>query len=160
MVGSTAILTPAATAEDFRVARTLFREYVASLGIDLSFQGIDAELDDLPGKYAAPAGLILIARDAGGDPLGCVALRPLADPASCEMKRLYVRPAARGLDLGRRLAQAIIDRARLIGYARISLDTLPTMAAAQALYASLGFRGTAAYYASPVAGTIYLALDL
>ena len=140
--------------------RRLFRDYAHALGVDLSFQNFGAELDGLPGKYAPPGGQILIARDEAGRAVGCVAMRPLAEPATCEMKRLYVRPEARGCDLGRRLAAAIITCAKDAGYARLRLDTLGSMTAARALYASLGFQATDAYYDSPIPGTLYLALDL
>jgi len=135
-------------------------EYIKALGVDLSFQDVDAEFAELPGKYAPPAGIILIARDHEGYPVGCGALRPLAEPGTCEMKRLYVRPQARGQDLGRRLAEAIIDYSRRANYARLLLDTLASMHAAQKLYASLGFRATAPYNSNPLPGTLYLGLDL
>ena len=144
--------------DETELVRQLFTEYIDSLGIDLFFQDVDAELADLPGKYAPPRGTILIARLAAGDAVGCVALRPLS--GICEIKRLYVRPQARHQDVGRRLAEAIVNAARAMGYTRAVLDTLPSMRAAQALYASLGFRPTEPYYRNPVPGTIYLALDL
>lgn len=147
-------------AEDLAAVRGLFLDYVASLGIDLAFQGIEEELAGLPGKYAAPGGAILLARAADGQAVGCIALRPLPVPGECEMKRLYVRPVARGQDLGRRLALAVIGQARAAGYRRIRLDTLATMQAAQGLYAALGFRDTEAYYENPLAGTRYMALAL
>ena len=153
-------IAPARFPDDTDIVRRLFAEYIDSLRVDLSFQDVDAELADLPGKYAPPAGMILIARDNADYPVGCVALRPLPEPAACEMKRLYVRPQARGQDLGRRLAEQIIAYAREAKYARILLDTLASMHAAQKLYASLGFRPTAPYYANPMPGTLYLALDL
>ena len=145
---------------DIEAVRSLFREYAASLGIDLSYQGFDAELAGLPGQYAPPRGRLVLARDHRGEPAGCVALRPLPELGACEIKRLYVRPQARGHSLGRRLAVAIVAAARDARYSRIRLDTLASMTAAQELYTSLGFRQTEPYYASPVAGTIYLALDL
>ncbi len=146
---------------EIEVARTLFLEYTASLRIDLSFQGVIAELAGLPGNYAPPRGQILIAWSREGQhgpahAVGCVAMRPLTEEGYCEMKRLYVRPQARGQDLGRRLAQAIISCAREAGYARMRLDTLVSMQAAQALYASLGFRPTEPYYDNPIQETRYM----
>ena len=129
----------AATAADVADVRGLFEAYAASLEIDLGYQGFAAELAGLPGSYAPPAGALLLARDAAGPALGCVALRPLADAGVCEMKRLYVAPAARGLGLGAALVAAILAEARRIGYREIRLDTLPTMASAIALYRRAGF---------------------
>ena len=150
---------PAETPEDIAAARGLFRAYVDSLAIDLGFQDVETELATLPGKYAPPEGAILLARDADGRAVGCVALRPLAE-GICEMKRLYALPKTRGTGLGRRLAEAILAEARRAGYRRILLDTLDSMAAARGLYAALGFAETAAYYANPTPGTVYLARDL
>jgi putative acetyltransferase len=150
----------ATTSDDVAVVRALFTEYIAGLGIDLSFQDVEAELADLPGKYAPPTGAILLARDSAGLPVGCVALRPSAASGACEIKRLYVRPEARGHDLGRRLATEILSFAQEVGYKRVMLDTLAPMQTAQALYTSLGFQSTAAYYDNPMPGTIYMARDL
>ena len=151
-------IQPVSTAEDLAYARDLFREYAAGLGVDLCFQGFEDELATLPGKYAPPAGRLLLAR-RGAEVLGCVALRPLKDGA-CEMKRLYVRPAARGEQLGKRLAERICQEAREAGYLRICLDTLPSMGAAQKIYADLGFREIEPYVFNPVAGVKFLALGL
>jgi ribosomal protein S18 acetylase RimI-like enzyme len=151
-------IRPAVFPHDLPVVSALFREYADSLGIDLGFQDFDAELAALPGKYAAPRGRLLLAW-RGPALLGCVALRPIDDDA-CEIKRLYVRPAARGLGLGGTLAVRICDEARADGYARICLDTLPSMAAAQKLYQSLGFLPIAPYTFNPVPGTQFLALTL
>ncbi len=141
---------------DVAVAADLFRRYAASLPIDLGFQGFEAELATLPGKYAPPAGRLYVAW-RGDEPLACIALRPLAgSPERGEVKRLYVVDAARGLGLGRRLAQQVIDDAGAIGYRALVLDTLGTMTAALALYRSLGFRDIPAYYDNPVPGTVYL----
>ncbi len=145
---------------DIAGARILFAEYIAGLGVDLSFQDVDAELADLPGKYAPPAGAILMAHGLAGQPVGCVALRPSAASGVCEIKRLYVRPEARGHDLGRRLAVEILRFAKEAGYKQVLLDTLASMRSAQTLYGSLGFQPTAAYYDNPVPGTIYMARDL
>jgi putative acetyltransferase len=138
-----------AQATDVETVRLLFREYGAGLGIDLSFQDFDAELADPFAVYET----VLIADG------GCVALRRI-DGASCEMKRLYVRPEARRSGLGRKLAEAVVAEARTRGYRRMLLDTLPTMRSARALYASLGFRETEPYRYNPVAGTTFLELVL
>ena len=151
-------IRPALIPGDLEVVRRLFREYADGLGIDLCFQDFEAELTSLPGKYAQPAGRLLLAWD-GDTATGCVALRPLEDGAS-EMKRLYVSPQARGAQLGRRLAERICNEARAAGYLRICLDTLPSMTAAVALYTSLGFRPTAPYVFNPVPGAMFLALEL
>lgn len=140
--------------EDLATIATLFREYAASLSIDLGYQGFEAELAGLPGAYAPPDGAFLLAVLPDGVPAGCVALRRLG-PDTCEIKRLYVRPVARGRGAGRALAEAVIAAGRAAGYAAICLDTLPDMLAAQALYRELGFEAIEPYYASPVAGTLF-----
>jgi putative acetyltransferase len=148
----------AETATDIAQVRELFLEYQATLGVDLCFQGFAEELASLPGSYARPAGRLLLATN-GSAVLGVVGLRPI-NGTDCEMKRLYVRVTGRGAGLGRRLAQALIKEARLAGYNRLLLDTLPTMNEAQALYRSLGFVEITAYCHNPIAGARYMALDL
>jgi ribosomal protein S18 acetylase RimI-like enzyme len=139
-------------------ARALIEEYAASLGIDLEFQGFDAELASLPGDYAPPGGRLLLAR-VDGQSAGCVAVRPL-DAGLCEMKRLYVRPLFRGRGLGRELAEAAVSAARAAGHRAMRLDTLATMGAAQGLYQELGFRPIAPYRHNPHPGTEFLELAL
>ena len=152
------VIAEAKEAADLAACRELFREYQRSLGVDLAYQDFDRELATLPGKYASPRGRLLLAR-RGDLLLGCAALRPL-DARECEMKRLYVRPAARGTGLGRALAEALVAIALGQGYSRMRLDTLPAMRPAQGLYERLGFRDTGPYYDSPVAGTRFMALEL
>lgn len=139
-------------------ARALFLEYAESLGFDLGFQDFEAELRGLPGAYAPPGGVLLLARVAK-EAVGCVGLRPLA-PETCEMKRLYVRPEARAGGAGRALAEAVIEVGRELGYRRMRLDTVPTMTAARALYRSLGFREIEPYRFNPIPGTSFMELDL
>jgi GNAT superfamily N-acetyltransferase len=150
----------AATTDDFAEARALFQEYAAWLAVDLCFQGFAEELATLPGAYAPPRGMLLLAGPAGAT-LGCIALRPLTYDESplgavAEVKRLYVRPAARAMGLGRRLVQAVIEGARALGYVELKLDTLDRMAEAHSLYAKLGFRACAPYYDNPLPGAVYM----
>jgi GNAT superfamily N-acetyltransferase len=155
-------LVQAETPEHLEAARELFREYAASLNVDLCFQGFDAELAGLPGEYAAPQGALLLAY-ADEHLAGCGAMRPLpdGDPANaCEMKRLFVRRAFRRFGLGRLLAQALIDRAAGAGYSAMLLDTLDEMESARELYASLGFEEVAPYYYNPIPGAHYLKVQL
>jgi putative acetyltransferase len=143
---------------DADTVRGLFLEYAQSLGFSLCFQGFDRELALLPGDYVPPRGCLLLAK-AGDAAAGCVGVRPL-DAGLCEMKRLYVRPAYRGVKLGRRLAEAAVAAARTLGYRAVLLDTLPAMRAARGLYASLGFTPCAAYYDNSAVGSVCLELRL
>ena len=155
------LITPVSS-DDIELTREIFREYADGLGVDLCFQGFEAELETLPSDYVAPRGALLLAlvEDA---PAGCCALRPLDSvdyPNACEMKRLYVRKAFRGFGLGRQLVESILDGARRAGYACVLLDTLDDMEAARGLYGELGFREIAPYYHNPIAGAHYLKADL
>jgi putative acetyltransferase len=142
--------------------RAIFREYAASLAVDLSFQGFDQELQDLPGEYAEPNGCLLLAL-VDGAVAGCGAYRRITDvddPNACEMKRLYVRQAFRRFGLGRQVAQALIDEARQARYSSMLLDTLDDMEAARELYRSLGFVEVPPFYFNPLPGAHYLRVDL
>jgi putative acetyltransferase len=151
-------LAEPAGATDWALARALIEEYSSGLGVDLCFQDIARELRELEREYGPPTGALLLAR-ADGCLAGCVALRRLA-PGVGELKRLYVVPAARGTGAGRALVEAMLMRARALGFARLRLDTLATMTAAQALYRSLGFRPIAPYRLNPLPGAAYFELDL
>ena len=151
-------ITRAATGDDIATIRVLFHEYQELLGVDLCFQGFEAELNGLPGAYAPPSGRLLLATHEDA-PVGCVALRS-AGASRSEMKRLFVRPAARGLGVGRALVSLVLDEARAIGYSEVVLDTLPTMTEAQRLYEKFGFHDISAYRPNPVHGTRYLAKRL
>jgi len=144
---------------DIRNARTLLEEYAAWLGLSLCFQNFDKELAELPGEYAPPSGRLLLASE-GNQIAGCIALRRIR-AATCEMKRLFVRPEFRGRGLGRVLVERIIDEARQIDYTQICLDTLPgRMDQAIALYQSLGFKEIEPYYNNPVVGAKFMELRL
>jgi len=148
--------------EDWEATRAIFCEYRDSLAVDLCFQGFDAELAALPGDYAPPGGLLLLAL-VDGAVAGCGAFRPLPDADyanACEMKRLYVRPAFRRFGLGRLLAHALMDRATEAGYSAMLLDTLDEMEAARGLYQSLGFEDVPPFYFNPLPGAHYLKAQL
>jgi ribosomal protein S18 acetylase RimI-like enzyme len=155
-----ASIRAAVSPADIAQAILLFRAYAASLPIDLAYQDFEDELASMPGKYAPPAGTILLARTANEAAIGCVALRPLDPSGCCEMKRLYVSPQGRGLGLGRALVNAVISEAERIGYREMRLDTLPGMNEAISLYHRSGFREIAPYYDTPVVGTIFMACPL
>jgi GNAT superfamily N-acetyltransferase len=144
--------------DELPVIKQLFQEYAASLNFDLDFQDFREELETLPGKYSAPLGSILVAKE-NGEILGCVAVR-LLGPEICEMKRLFVKPAHRRKKIGRELAMAIIEEAKRLGYRAMRLDTVEAMKEASALYRGLGFQPIDAYYYNPIPGAMYLELKL
>lgn len=162
-----------ARSDEMPTVRELFREYAASLNLDLGYQDFEDELATLPGKYARPAGRLLLAFD-GDQPIGCIALRPL-DPGTCEMKRLYVRSSHRGLRVGEALIARFVEEARKVGsqdeksldyghvpgYQRVVLDTVyPLMSAAIAMYKRVGFREIPPYCPNPMRGALYMEFRL
>jgi putative acetyltransferase len=151
----------AETPEQIAAARELIMEYAAWLEFKLCFQGFDEEINTLPGKYAPPAGRLLLAL-WDGKPAAVIALRPLGDTVEiCEMKRLYVRDAFRGHGIGRVLAERLIAEAAEIGYTSMRLDTVPgKMDRAIAMYRELGFTEIAPYYNTPVGQTLFMELAL
>lgn len=161
--GTVAIDVRVALADsDLAAIRQLFIDYQSELGIDLCFQGFDEELATLPGIYAEPAGILLLAT-VDGAPAGCCAFRPLPNTDhlnACEMKRLFVRRAYRGFGLGRMLVDQTMARAQIAGYTTMLLDTLNDMEAARALYEEVGFTEVAPYYHNPLPGAHYLKADL
>ncbi len=155
-------LRPAQFPDDLETVRDLFVDYQAGLGIDLCFQGFDAELAGLPGDYAPPFGALLLAL-VDGQPAGCCAMRALNNSDhlnACEMKRLFVRPAFRGFGLGRLLVERVLSEGQLAGYTTMLLDTLSDMETARALYQEAGFVEVAPYYHNPIPGAHYLKVDL
>jgi GNAT superfamily N-acetyltransferase len=152
-------IVPVATPEDLAIVRQLFEEYWQSFGFTPCFQNFAAEVAGLPGYYAPPAGRLALAFDDGGEPAGCIALRPV-DPSRAEAKRLYVRPAYRGQGTGLALLEWVIGEARAAGYREMLGDTMPAMQRALAMYARLGFEQTGPYAPNPTPGAIYLRLAL
>lgn len=154
-------IVQATSRKDLYEVRRLFREYETHLNVDLCFQQFESELATLPGKYAPPSGMLLLATD-GKMAVGCGALRKIESLGNrtCEMKRLYVCPDARGLGVGKRIALQLIQDAIRLGYTTMALDTLDRLKAAINLYQSLGFVSTQPYYDNPLSDVIYMTLDL
>jgi ribosomal protein S18 acetylase RimI-like enzyme len=149
----------AKTKNHLLIIRQLFKEYGTAIGIDLSFQQFDDELNTLPGKYSSPGGGLFIAM-INARPVGCVAFRPFEIPGIAELKRLFVRLEARGKNIGEALSVHAIDAAKNAGYSCIRLDTLPTMHSAQKLYLKLGFKEIPPYRFNPFTGAKYFELEM
>lgn len=151
-------IRPARFPDDLDVVVAVFREYIGSATVSLEFQDYEDELSNLPGKYAAPRGRLLLAW-RNNHVVGCAGFREV-DANTCEMKRVYVRAGIRGQNIGRRLVEEVLNAARSAGYTRICLDVLPEFTVAQRLYESLGFTPTPPVTFNPVPGTLFLGLDL
>ena len=148
----------AETAEHYRQTQYMFQQYAASLEFNLESQEFDKEVNTLPGAYAPPAGCILLAA-ISGQFVGCVAFRKIGE-SICEMKRLFVLPQYRADGIGRLLARSIIAEAEKTGYQQMRLDTVASMTAANALYASLGFQAIEPYCYNPLEDAAYYELTL
>ena len=151
-------IRPVAGLGDLDAVRGLLRQYGAIPGVGECVVGFAAEIAGLPGRYAEPDGVLLLAT-VDGRPAGCGALRQLAG-GLCEMKRLYVDPSARGSGLGRALALRLIEAGRERGYHAMRLDTLPFLESAIALYRSLGFREIERYDDGSPQNALYFELPL
>lgn len=164
-------IAKAQSAEDLSTIASIFTAYTTWLNIDLTFQDFTTELASLPGKYAPASGVLLLARRTSDlEPLGCIALRALPPSASnvddsnssqtCEGKRLYVVPSARGLGVGRALVKECLSIARAAGYKEAKLDTLPHMRSAIKTYEAFGFVECEKYYETPLAETKFMRVEL
>jgi len=153
------IVAPARSSIELISAAALFRAYAKSLPVDLGAQGFSQELDSLPRLYGPPGGELLLAK-RGDHVLGCIALKALEPPRIAGIKRLFVRPQARKLGVGKALVAAVIAAAGKLGYGEIKLDTLPQMEAAIALYKSNGFAPIPPYGSHPYPGLVTLGLSL
>ena len=149
-----ALTIRAAELSEMDEVRQLFREYQTELDVDLCFQSFEEELESLPGKYAPPEGQLLLGF-VDGIVQGCVAFRRL-DAGVCEMKRLFVRPAARSVGLGRELVAEILSQAKSAGYESMVLDTLDRLHSARLLYERAAFVEVPAYYENPLEGVMFL----
>ncbi|MEZ2130826.1 MULTISPECIES: GNAT family N-acetyltransferase [unclassified Sinorhizobium] len=151
-------IIPARTQSEVDIIRVPMQSYVNDINVDLSFQNVDAEMAQLPGEYQPPSGELLLAL-VNDQPIGCVALHQIGLASHAEVKRLFVRPEARGTGAGRELLRAVTQVAKVLGYKRIVLDTMPTMKAAIGLYEALGFKQVPAYW-NNILPVIYFGKDL
>jgi ribosomal protein S18 acetylase RimI-like enzyme len=139
--------------------KILFNAYLQELNEDLCFQSFDSEIDNPLYKYSAPTGALFIAT-YNATPVGCIALQPLLDAGTCEMKRLYVDPEYRKFGIGDALVKALIQEAKAMDYTLMKLDTLERLQAAIKLYQKFGFETVNAYYDNPLPGVVYMQKDL
>ena len=151
-------IIPVRTESEIGHIRALMLSYITSLDFDLSSQNVQVEIGRLPGEYQPPTGELLLALH-NDEPIGCVALHAIGLESHAEVKRLFVRPEARGTGAGRELLKAVTKVAKDLGYERVMLDTMPTMTAAIGLYERLGFKRVPAYW-NNVLPVIYFGKDL
>jgi putative acetyltransferase len=135
--------------------KSLFKAYLLELNEDLCFQSFDSEIDNPLYKYSAPLGALFIAYH-NAIPIGCIALQPLQDPQTCEMKRLFVVSQYRKMGAGDSLIKALLQEAQTLGYSTMKLDTLERLQAALKLYLKFGFETVTAYYNNPLPGVVYM----
>jgi len=152
------IIRPAAFPDDTFSVLSIWREFVANSPVNLDYQGNDDEFANLPGKYAPPEGCVLLA-DRDSTIEGCVSFRKVSIEI-CEMKRLYVRPYARGSHLGRHLVDRLITEARMVGYREMRLDVMEKSLAARKLYKAFGFVAAEPVSFNPIPGASFLGLHL
>ena len=146
------------TVEELEEVKNIFIEYSEFLQVDLCFQDFEKELQTLHEVYSPPKGCIILAKQ-NDKTVGCVALKPIAEGV-CEMKRLYVRPEARGMGLGRKLVEELIRFAQKSSYQSMKLDTVAKLKKAIDLYRSLGFTETIPYVYNPLDDVLYFELKL
>lgn len=151
-------IVPVHSSTQLEAVRDLFKQYSEALDFELNFQNFQKELSGLPGEYASPDGLLLLAFYRG-ESVGCVALKRL-DNKTCEMKRLFVRPEHRGRGIGKALAVSVINKAIRQGYNAMRLDTIDNMNEAVTLYESLGFERIEAYRYNPMDGALFFELRM
>ncbi|MEM6700820.1 MAG: GNAT family N-acetyltransferase [Bacteroidota bacterium] len=143
-------ITEALNSSEIQQVRHIFQEYAVTRGFDDALKGFEEELANLPGKYAAPSGALLLAKWKK-EAVGCVAFRALSD-SICEMKRMYVKPTFRGKGIGKALVVHLLDVAKARSYKSMCLDTHPTMLVAHQLYAQFGFKEIERYNDNPIEG--------
>ena len=143
---------------DIPQVKKLIDEYLSWINISLDFQNIAAELASFPDFYGEPSGSFFVAKQ-WDEIIGCVGLKPLEQDI-CEMKRLFVIDRFKGSGVGKQLITQVLIEAKSKSYAKMRLDTLPIMAAAHSLYKSFGFYEIGQYVRNPIAGAIFMEIDL
>mgnify|MGYP001792228627 CR=1 len=147
------------TEQEYKEDISLFREYAQDLGIDLSFQNFEQELQEITVQYARPNGALVVAFNDCKQPLGCVGVRKL-EPKICELKRMYIKAEARGKGLGKQLLSKALVIAKELKYEIMRLDTLGTMDAAMGLYKITGFYEIPPYRFNPLENARYFEIQL